>query len=211
MKVLALAMLLAQSAGSAAEQVPGDLWSKREVETAVGADKSDQPLRAVTRRSDAVLAPKVLNAAAPCSSPRVNGSMMDGGFPAGDHLSRLRVRNGTASYAFVKVIDAEQGLIATMYLDQGGQGAISHIPNGTYQVKFAFGGRLLAECQELAGAERALAFDTPIAFRAVKIVTDTAEGTLTRWSASDVEVTLFGVPEGEAKTRRIPLSDFNED
>lgn len=135
MKAFALAALLAQSVGSVAEQVPGDLWSTREVEAAIRADKDDQSLEAVARRLDTVLAPDVLNAAAPCSSPQVNGSMVDGGFPAGDHLSRLRVRNGTSSYAFVKIIDAEQGLIATMYLDKGGQGAISDIPDGMYRVK----------------------------------------------------------------------------
>lgn len=151
------------------------------------------------------------DAAARCPMPLSNGVMTDGGFPPGDHLSKLRIRNGTDVYAFVKIIDAAQGLIGTMYLAKGGQGTIGDIPDGTYRVKFAFGGRLLADCQTLVQPERTLVFDGPVTFQMTKTVTEVAEGTLTEWSASDVEVTLYAVPEGRAETHPISLSDFNAD
>nr|WP_314467965.1 hypothetical protein [uncultured Novosphingobium sp.] len=103
-------------------------------------------------------------AAGYCPVLQVNGAYFDGAFTPGENLPTLQVSNGTSSYAFVRLQNVTQPSSVTMYLSRGGTAVIENIPPGTYELRFAYGGKMLADCTTVVEAAGVSQFDNPLDF-----------------------------------------------
>lgn len=123
-----------------------------------------------------------------------------------DARGQLTIENGTASDAIVKVVSATGNvLIARTVVTARGTETIRSIPDGYCLVLYALGDRYEASTSRLTGDVHAARFEKSVGFatsrelRGDQIITSS-----TRYS-----LTLHPVIGGNAKTKPIPLKEFD--
>jgi hypothetical protein len=133
----------------------------------------------------------------PCGGERdrpETGTELGKGHSGG--LGSLRIQNGTDDDALAVLIDEVTKLSRrATYIRQGETATLTSVPGGTYELRFQFGRRWLAEGQFCELVSTAL-FEEPLDF------TEQPDGRGTSYSR--FEVTLHRVRGGAARTHSLP-------
>lgn len=130
-------------------------------------------------------------------------------YPGSTAEGQFTVINGSSRHAIAKVIDiASDRKILSFAIHAGKQTKITAIPDGTYNVIFAFGDRVYLGTDRFEKPRGFSKFDRPFAFNTRTTATETEEGILYRTSATALEVTLTAVIGGNITTSSISQQEF---
>ena len=114
----------------------------------------------------------------------------------------LEIKNGGGSNAIIKVRRfPSNAAIAMFFVGKGQTARVEGIPDGTYQIQYAFGGRLNKECKGFAKILGAGQFP--------KAETLKTERTITQITTQILSYTLYTVPSGNVRPQTISASEFN--
>jgi ribosomal protein L37AE/L43A len=143
----------------------------------------------------------------PTEVPR-SGILFDA-YPGSTADGQFIVINGSSRHAIAKVIDiGSDRKILSFAIHAGKRTKITAIPDGTYNVIFAFGDRVYLGTDRFEKPRGFSKFDRPFAFNTRTTATETEEGILYRTSATALEVTLTAVIGGNITTSSISQQEF---
>lgn len=143
----------------------------------------------------------------PTVVPR-NGILFDA-YPGIAAQGEFTVINGASRHAVAKVIDIQTDTkILSFAICAGKRTKITAIPDGTYNVIFAFGDRLYVGTDRFEKPRGFSKFDRPFTFATRTTATETEEATHYRTSATALEVTLTPVIGGNITTSNISQQEF---
>jgi ribosomal protein L37AE/L43A len=143
----------------------------------------------------------------PTGVPR-SGILFDA-YPGSATEGEFTVINGSSRHAIAKVIDiASDRKILSFAIHAGKRTKITAIPDGTYNVIFAFGDRVYLGTDRFEKPRGFSRFDRPFTFTTRTTATETEEATLYRTSATALEVTLTPVIGGNITTSSISQQEF---
>ena len=138
-----------------------------------------------------------------------NGILFDA-YPDSTAQGELTVINGASHSAVAKVIDIQTDTkILSFAISAGKRTKIAAIPDGTYNVIFAFGDRVYVGTDRFEKPRGFSKFDRPFTFATKTTATDTEEATYYRTSATVLEVTLTPVIGGNITTSSISQREFD--
>jgi hypothetical protein len=142
-----------------------------------------------------------LVSSAPETVAPVNNQILFDAYPNSTYRGELAVDNGTSSPAVAKLIDVKTDRkILSFIVGARQKSTIQAIPDGTYELIFAFGDRLYE------GTDR---FQSPRGFsKFVKRSTFKTRSTTNATYWSQLSVTLHPVLTGNAKTSSISQNEF---
>ena len=147
------------------------------------------------------------NAAESCSIALTSGATLSGAYPQIDYGHLITVENGTDDVAFIRLRNAATEQRTLMYLARGERGAIEDVPDGQYEMLFAFGGRLLADCETLAQPEDTQKFK---GIRSLQTIRTEVPGGV-QIETGEWSFTLHRVPHGNVRPVSISVDEFNRD
>lgn len=134
-------------------------------------------------------------------TPNTTGVLFDA-YPGVAGRGELTITNGTTSVALVKMIDSVTSRkIWSAVIMPGDVFPVGGYPDGTFDVIFAFGERLVKDSDNLYKPHGFAKFDSPFRF----VTTQDAAGV--RYTT--FKITLNPVVGGNAKTTKIDESEFN--
>jgi hypothetical protein len=143
----------------------------------------------------------------PTEIPR-NGILVDV-YPGSTAPGEFTVINGSSRHAIAKVIDLQSDTkILSFAIHAGRRTKITAIPDGTYNVIFAFGERVYVRSDRFEKPRGFSKFDRPFTFATKTTARETEEGTLYTTSATVLEVTLTPVIGGNITTSSISQQEF---
>jgi hypothetical protein len=143
----------------------------------------------------------------PTEVPR-NGILFDA-YLGTTAQGEFTVINGSSRHALAKVIDTHTDTkILSFAVHAGRRTKIPGIPDGTYNVIFAFGDRVYVGSDRFENPRGFSKFDRPFTFATRTTATETEEGILYRTSATTLEVTLTPVIGGNITTSNISQREF---
>jgi hypothetical protein len=143
----------------------------------------------------------------PTVVPR-NGILFDA-YPGSTAQGEFTVINGASHHAIAKVIDIQTDRkILSFAICAGKRTKITAIPDGTYDVIFAFGDLLYVGTDHFEKARGFSKFDRPFTFTTRTTATETEEATHYRTTATALEVTLTPVIGGNITTSSISQEEF---
>lgn len=117
-------------------------------------------------------------------------------------LGELTIMNGRRSDAHVKIIISDRNCFEA-YIRSDDSITIEGIPDGIYELLFAFGFGWDIETQSFTRGKSAFKFKDPFFFS-----TSRSSSRSTRYST--FSVTLYSVPGGRAETPSIPFEEFSK-
>jgi len=129
-----------------------------------------------------------------------NGRVLSLNARSGEH--KIEIENGTAGNAIIKVRDATTGRVSvSFFVALGRTASFDRLPDGTYQVQYAIGQALAADCHSFVHTEAADEFPGPDNFS-------------TRYTSGAIvyqvgTYTLYSVPDGNVRPHAISLEQFN--
>jgi hypothetical protein len=104
----------------------------------------------------------------------------------------------------VKVRNAVTGkTVVAFFVEAGATESLYELPNGAYRIQFALGETIDANCATFRNPISILEFPDPQVFRVHQ------DGPRIFWGHASL--TLYAVPSGNARTRRIDESEFSTD
>jgi hypothetical protein len=122
---------------------------------------------------------------------------------------QLTVINGSSHHAVAKLIDVQTDTkILSFAICAGNQSTVQAIPDGAYNVLFAFGDRLYVGTDRFESPRGFSKFDRPFTFTTSTTATDTEDATYYRTLYSTLSVTLTPVSNGNITTSSISRTDF---
>jgi hypothetical protein len=143
--------------------------------------------------------------ARPLPAPRFlpNGSIIQNLYRSGDGV--LKIDNGTARDAVIKLVDENQGrVIVEFYVRAGNLAAINQIPDGKFTVMLATGADWDPEGQKFTRDKSFAKFDKNTDF----VSSDQIEGDQVYRRSHEITLTLHKVPHGNATTSKISEQEF---
>lgn len=138
-----------------------------------------------------------------------NNQILFDAYPGSTAPSKFTVINGSSTHAIAKVIDFQTDTkILSFTIHAGRRTKINAIPDGTYNVIFAFGDRVYVGTDRFEKPRGFSKYDRPFTFATRTTATETEQGTLYRTSATKLEVTLTPVIGGNITTSSISQQEF---
>lgn len=153
--------------------------------------------------ASAPTASSVPNAAAECARVLHNGLVLTGDYPPIDYPHQLTIQNKHGSPAVVKLLNLQTRQRTLFYVGAGQTASLANIPDGTYNIAYASGGHLAADCETVIRPDATMVFPGPQTFT-TKIIGDQVE-------TAELSYTLFRVPNGNVKPKPISVAAFNAD
>lgn len=143
----------------------------------------------------------------PTEVPR-SGILYDA-YPGSTTLGEFTVINGSSRHAIAKVIDtASDRKILSFAIHAGKRTKITAIPDGTYNVIFAFGDRVYLGTDRFEKPRGFSKFDRSFTFTTTATTTTTDTEEATYYRATTLEVTLTPVIGGNITTSSISQQEF---
>jgi hypothetical protein len=144
------------------------------------------------------LAPK----AARCATPPQNGDVLQGGTTGDEEQNRLVIANGHARNAIVKVRDATTNkVIVSFFVAPNSTATYAKIPDGRYNIQYAFGGRLNRSCTTFLSIRESAADPHPETFA--------TQANDTGSHFQELSFKLYPVPNGNFQPEPIDAATFN--
>lgn len=138
-----------------------------------------------------------------CPMQLVSGQIVNGEQAPMERGHSVTVKNGAQNHAFVKVRDLIAKTSILLYVERGKTGVVGNLLNGIYELSFAFGGRLAGDCLTVINPTDVQKFPGS----AKLITTEDTDG----YVVPHVSYTLFTVRNGNTRSKKIPVSEFNRD
>lgn len=136
-----------------------------------------------------------------CTQPIPNGAILDSRLPY-QHGHILEINNGTDGDAIIKVRDAATGRLAeSFFVGRGLKASVGNLPDGQYQIQYAFGDRLAQDCRSFVKTSARSQF--PGIKTLVTQPTDDGE------LLTSLEYTLYAVPNGNVQPQPISQQAFD--
>ncbi len=136
-----------------------------------------------------------------------NGSRLLG--PRSQAGGQLTIDNGTSHDAAVFLVIPRTATIAGVYVRAREHATLRSIPDGNYQVQFAFGSGWMRTQARFCDPVDFLAFDSTFTFGTRRAAPDTVgDSVFTSILTTAARVTLHPVPEGNARTHSTPQTTF---
>lgn len=146
----------------------------------------------------------VHDAAAPCAIGLATGDILTGELPVLDYPHRLIIENGqNKSDAFVKLVGIDSPIKTLFFVAGGTRAELSNIPDGRYDIAFALGGTLAADCETVIRPRSTEKFPETQTFATERTEESIKTGVLS--------FTLFEVQSGNVAPVGISVAEFNED
>ena len=138
-----------------------------------------------------------------CINPPHNGQVLLKRIALSKGGHRLTIKNGTSGDAIIKVRN-EFGnhTQVSFFVANNSIASISGLPDGRYKIQFATGDALLANCK---------AFVTPNASEFNSTETFSTTYTSTQIISLELELTLYAVSGGNARTSNVDAASFQSD
>jgi hypothetical protein len=145
----------------------------------------------------------VYDAAAQCRRTLVNNDILEPEVQVVNEIYHtLTIKNGGQDAAFVSVVDQSSGARVLFYVDRGRSATIG-LNDGDYVIKYALSGRLAADCSTVIRPSYVGEFP---GVKHLRVVED-ANG----YTTDVLKYTLYSVPHGNVRPRKISVADFNRD
>ena len=144
---------------------------------------------------------QIYDARGQCSLELANSTLLTHPFVIPDQGHEIAIHNGSRAHAFVKITTPD-GYRELRYVERGGTSKSLALSDGVYRIQFALGGRLAADCETVIDPESLGEF--PQQSLVSRETSDAIE-------FSVVSFTLFTVRNGNVRSRKITVADFNKD
>ncbi len=135
-----------------------------------------------------------------CETRPVNGQIIGPPVTTPTGVHTLTIKNGSDGDAIVKVRDAVTGrAVVSFFVAANATTTFDRLRDGKYQVQFAVGGAMTADCK------------TFIQPRAVKMFPEDSTFGQPGMAVDELTYSLYSMPSGNVMPKTISISDFNAD
>ena len=114
----------------------------------------------------------------------------------------LTIKNGGREPAFVSVVEQSNGARVLFYVERSNTATIA-LDDGDYVIRYALSGKLAADCITVIRPSYVGEFP---GVSHLHVVEDE-----TGYTTNVLEYTLYSVPHGNVRPRKITIADFNHD
>ena len=137
-----------------------------------------------------------------CATPPQNGDVLQGGTMSGEDQNRLVIANGRGRNAIVKVRDATTNrVVVSFFVAPNSTVTYAKIPDGRYNIQYAFGGRLNQSCTTFLSIRESAEDPHPETFA--------TQANDTGFHYQELSFRLYPVPNGNFQPQPIDAATFN--
>jgi len=157
----------------------------------------------MTAVADGPSARAIYDAGATCPRILTNNDILEPDLHVVNEIHHtLTIKNGGHDPAFVSVVEQNRGERVLFFVQKGMSATIA-LDDGDYIIKYALSGKLAADCSSVIRPSWVGEFP---GVNHLKITADS-----TGYTTNVLEYTLYSVPHGNVRPKKISTAEFNSD